>query len=269
MLTGCKPFPPPCHHRHYCCCLLAGVGSCCLYLTAGGIRLYTSANRLSCDPRCYVWQGKRFDLSGSPRAARVYLCVAFVFAHDFKLLSSQHHAQAIGGIYPVPKPPAPPARPPPLDSPPHLRVARDVDGDAAADVARAEARAAGAETTNAEVDATRHMATKHTIWAKLNIGIAAAVAAFASVAISSGVGSFPAASGVARKGWSWRWRRGTGWGSWRRFFRCNRTHTNMQMRWRRYVRMRKSMFHTGKYAFHPLFSSTMVDFQNFVHSIFQ
>ena len=124
-----------------------------------------------------------------------------------------------GSIHPTPKPARPPAPPLPPSPTTHLSAGRDVDGDAAADVARAEARAAGAETTKAEVDATRHMATKHTIWAKLNIVMAAAAAAALSVVvITSGVASFPVARAVARRGGGWRERRGcTGWGNWRVF----------------------------------------------------
>ena len=101
-------------------------------------------------------------------------------------------ARSFGGIHPTaelnhlspppplpPRPPRPPSSLPPLlvPLPSHLSVARDVDGDAAA---RAEARAAGAGTTKAEVAARRHMVTKHTIWAKLDIvmtavGVAVAI----------------------------------------------------------------------------------------------
>lgn len=117
-----------------------------------------------------------------------------ILAHEFQLLPSSHRKQALRRtIQPLNLPllmllllPPPPA-PIHLILAPQLSVTRDVDGDAAA---RAEARAAGTGTTKAEVDATRHMATKHTIWAKLNIVMAAA-ASLAAAVISSGVGSSP------------------------------------------------------------------------------
>lgn len=236
--------------------LSAAVGSCCLCLaTSCGPSFFECV----CDRR----ENDLISMRGDCGESRISLRPNSSFFHHSKGQALRESTQ------PPKPPPSPRARsPPPFPPPtppspsPHLSAARDVDGDAAADVARAEARAAGADTTKAEVDATRHMATKHTIWAKLNIVMApVAPVSFAAAIISCGVGSSPVASGVATRGGG-----GDGGGEIRagvaRFFSTQSHAHKHEDEVAEICTYAKEHVSSGDMIFRPLFFlSTMVDFQ--------